>query len=273
MLSKVSHLRREAKRTFLFSRGWIKSAASVRSRRGRIKNIYHTCIQKTGSQWVKTIFADPKIRKLSGLKVHPQFRYEVDQFKKKFPLYTFVPGLYIPYYLYNEIKKPERSRTFYVMRDPREVIVSWYYSMKYTHRATGNVMKHRNALQEVSESEGLFYAIKHLHIKVAFMRTWWHNRSDPDVHVVRFENLTEEPLEEWRKIFDHCMIDIGDSTLKRVLSRYTKNKMRERDLKRRNGSRSHYRTDKKGWQILLEDQHLELFKRANGNILKELEYE
>lgn len=273
MTNKVGFLRKEAKRAFLFSRGWAKNATSAQSRQGEVKNIYHACIQKTGSQWVKAIFADAEIRRLSGLKVHPQFRYEVDQFKRRFPLYTFVPGLYVPYYLYNEIKKPERSKTFYVIRDPREVIVSWYYSMKHTHRAMGNVLKHRNTLQEMSESEGLLYAIKHLHLKVAFMQTWWHNRSDPDVRVVRFENLTKEPFEEWKKIFDHCMIDIDDSTLKRVLARYTKEKMRERDLKRRNGSRSHYRTDKKEWQSLFEKEHRQLFKKANGNILNELGYE
>jgi len=49
------------------------------------------------------------------------------------------------YDLYEEIQKPERYRTIYVQRDPRDVIVSWYWSMLETHVLMGKVGKYRKA--------------------------------------------------------------------------------------------------------------------------------
>jgi len=150
--------------------------------------------------------------------------------------------------------------------------VSWYYSAKYTHGPMGTVPEHRRKLRQIDE-EGITYCINHLQWKFSFIRTWWHNRGDPHVYIVRFEELTNKPVSEWRKTFNHCEIQIGQDTLERVLNRHTKEKMRKRDLSRRKGARSHYRKDKKGWQDLFEKHHVELFSRVNGDLVEEFGYE
>jgi hypothetical protein len=250
--------------------GW---GSKLLPKSNNIENIYHACIQKTGSQWVKQVFSDPDIAKKTGLRTHPQFRYEVGEFKRSFPRYTFVPGLYISHSLYKEIKKPESYRTVYVIRDPRDVVVSWYYSMKHTHTEMGNVKEHRKKINSLDENDGVEYCIRHLQLKFSFVREWWNNREDPRVYIARFEDMTEDPVAEWMDIFDHCGVSIGKDDLENVLSRYTKEKMRERDLERREGGRSHYRKDKKGWRDIFREYHADVFCSVNGNIVELLGYD
>lgn len=266
----MSYYKNIAIRAKLFMRGW-GHRLTFSSRRP--KNIYHACIQKTGSQWIKAVFSDPEIVKRTGLQVHPQFRYEVGEFRQKFPLHTFIAGLYIPYPMYNEIDKPKGYKTLYVVRDPRDIVVSWYYSMKYTHGEMGAVSNHRKILRGLSEKRGLEYCINHLQWKFSFIRTWWYNRNDPDIYLVRFEDLTNDPISEWGKIFNHCEIEIEKNTLEKVLSKYTKEKMRERDLKNRDGDISHYRKEKKGWRDLFNKNLIEIFQKNNGNLIELLGYE
>ena len=222
---------------------------------------------------MKAIFGDPEIVARTRLYIHPQFRYEAGEFIHRFPRHTFVPGLYVSYPLYSEISKPPSYKTFYVIRDPRDVVVSWYYSMKYTHRLVGSVSKHRKKLQQMNKSDGIIYCIKELQLKFAYMRSWWYNRKDPHVYITKFEDLTSDPVSEWGKIFDHCETGIDDDTLKVVLNRYTKEKMRKRDLESREDDRSHYRREKKDWRDLFEECHIELFSKANGDLVERLGYE
>lgn len=267
----MKKIKKEIKRQILNARG----AGKVKfGGDEKVKNVYHACIQKTGSQWIKSVFGDTDVVKNTGLRVHPQFRYEIGEFKKSFPKYTFVPGLYIPYELYREIKKPDKHKTIYVIRDPREVVVSWYYSMRYTHSLMGTVRYHRRKLKQLGESEGIEYCIKHLQWKFSFVRSWWQGCEDSRVLTVRFENLTRNPIQEWKKIFEHCGIKIDKSKLKAVLDRYTKEKMRKKDMKKRKEkSRSHYRKDKKSWDELFKSRHIEIFRKINGDIVDRLGYE
>lgn len=263
-------LKKRVGRAGLFVRGW---GRQLRTEAGKVQNVYHACVQKTGSQWIKAVFSDPDIRQNSGLRVHPQFRYEVGEFKSRFPRYTFVPGLYVSYPLYDEIQKPERYKTFYVIRDPRDIVVSWYHSMKYTHRPMGNVPEHRRRLRQLDEPQGIAYCIRELHLKFSFMRTWWAHRGEAHLLIVRFEDLIADPFSEYRKVFEHCDLDVDDRTLRSVLQRYTKEKMRRRDVARRGGERSHYRKEKKGWRNVFEPRHVELFASVNGDLCKQLGYE
>ena len=237
-----------------------------------MQNVYHACVQKTGSQWIKAVLSDPDIRAVTGLRPHPQFRYESGRFMQHFPKYTYVPGLYIPYGLYGEIKKPAHYKTFYVIRNPRDIVVSWYYSAKYTHGLMGTVPRHRKKLHQLDESDGFAYCIRELQLKFSFMRTWWNQRDDPHLLFVRFEDLTSHPHAEYTKIFEHCGIEVGDQLLQSVLQRYTKEEMRKRDMEKRKGGKSHYRKGKKGWRDLFEERHMELFSKMNGDLIEQLGY-
>ncbi len=237
-------------------------------------NVYHACIQKTGSQWISAVFRDPRTREASGLSPFPQFRYEWGEMRTRFPPHTYVPGLYISRGLYDEIEKPEPYRTIYVVRDPRDTVVSWYHSMRDSHRLMGKVHEHRRALVEMSVSEGISYCIRQFQLKLSFVRSWLEADDDAHVKFVRLEDLADNPFEGYRAIMDHCQIDIGDAKLEEVLKDYTKEKMRERDLEvRGEDAKSHYRRGGSDWREVFTEEHERLFRQVNGNLVELMGYE
>lgn len=236
-------------------------------------NIYFATTQKAGSTWVKNIFNDPRIKKYTMLDIYPQHRYEWDQFHKKFPRNTFVPGLYMSYDLYEEIIKPKNYKSIYITRDPRDIVVSWYHSMLKTHRLMGKVKKYRDELEQLSFDDGISYSIKALSFKFSAMRTWFISK-DPNVLILKFEYLTEKPLEGFKKIFEHCEIEIPDNELEIILDDYTKEKMRMNDIKKRTEKKdSHYRKKRSSYKDSFTETHLELFNEINGDLLKVLNYD
>ena len=236
-----------------------------------VKNIFHASVQKTGSQWIKAIFDDPILQKYTKLITYPQHRYEWTEFQTKFPTKTFVPGLYISYQSYEEIKKPSNYKTLYIYRDPRDLIVSWYYSMKYSHGLMGKVHKHRKYLKQVSEDEGISYCIKHFHLKLSFMKDWYLNCNDPNVIFMKFEDLTSDPVKHFKFFLESCNIDISENELETIINNYTKDEMRKK-VQEKNKEVSHYRKDGKSWNELFTKQHHTLFNEINGNIVELLGY-
>jgi hypothetical protein len=248
--------------------------------RGVPTNVYYATIQKTGSHWFKAIFEDDRVRARSGLWSYPGHRYEWGEFIPEFPPRHFVPALFMPYGLYEEIRRPPDHRTFYVTRDPRDVVVSWYFSMRDTHRLVGKVPQHRAVLRACSQDEGLHYAIETLAYTFAFMRSWAYAAPrDEHVLMVRFEDATARPFESFRAIFDHCRIPIPDDELRAVLADYTKDAMRRLDderpfwRQRSLSEGSHYRPSASSWRQAFTPEHHARFAAVNGDLLALLGYD
>lgn len=238
-----------------------------------VDNVYFATVQRSGSQWVKEIFSDRRVLARTGLASYPQHRYEWDQFHKSFPRYTFVPGLYMSYDLYEEIDKPASYRTLYVIRDPRSIVVSWYWAALETHTMMGKIGKYRADLSKLDFNDGLSYSIRALAGKFTDMRTWMYNTSDPHVLMVRFEELTRDPLRCFGEIFAHCQVPMPSATLESVLEDYTKAKMRERDLQRRpEAPDSHYRARTSDHREVFTPEHYELFHGVTGDLVSLLGY-
>jgi len=241
---------------------------------GEVLNVYHGGVQKTASQWIRRIFDSQNIKRQTKLETYPQHQYEYGEFEKKFPVNTFVPGLYISYLQYRNIYKPEHYGTFYVVRDPRDIVISWFRSMKNTHRLSNRQVKiHREALRSMKKEEGINYCIRRLSVKISFMRTWYYgSRDDKRVKLVRFENLVENPKQVFKDIFDHCNLSVDERILKKVLKRKNKKKMRKIDKKRRPRDVSNYEKRETNWKKEFTKNNLREFRMVNGNIIKLLGY-
>jgi len=237
-------------------------------------NIYHASIQRTGSRWIKSVFSDHRIQKYSGLWTFPQHRYEVTKFHSTFPKYTFVPGLYVNYEQYRNIKKPDIHRTFYIIRDPRDATLSWYKSMLKTHKLVNESVKiYRSKFSKMSREDGIKEAIKLFSVKISYMKDWKLNSvNDDSVKIFKFENLISKPKMGLKKIFDHCGIDIPAPVIEEVVDDYTKEDMRYRDKKRRNENNTDYTSESTKWRDSFTKNHLELFKYINGPVSKILGY-
>jgi hypothetical protein len=96
-------------------------------------------------------------------------------------------------------------RGFHVIRDPRDVIVSGYFSHRYSHRVNLDtspwLYKFREHLARLPDLEsGLLAEIEFSHAYMTPMHAW--NYENPHVLELRFEELTAEPTATFLRIFE-----------------------------------------------------------------------
>lgn len=244
-------------------------------RKGNLKNVYFATIQKSGSQWLKSIFSDPRILEYTKLVPYPQHNYDGDEFHKKFPLYTFVPGIYLSYPMFWKfVRKPNNYKVIYVIRDPRNIVVSWYHSVTKTHRALPGILKMREKMNGMSIEDGITYAIKHLGYKFAEMRSWVElGKNDDKILFLKFEDLISDSENNLVDLFKFLDIDVPSQILKNVIADYTKDKMRSKDLEKRKVEESHYRKTSSNFIDVFNESHYKLFNEINGNLIEILKYE
>ncbi len=101
-------------------------------------------------------------------------------------------------------------RGFHVVRDPRDILVSGYFSHKNSHPTDDfpELPAHREALKNASKDEGLHLEMEFVFTKQVFaeMFNWDYNREH--VLEVKQEELTPDPYRAFLKIFAHLdMLD------------------------------------------------------------------
>ena len=101
---------------------------------------------------------------------------------------------------------------FHVIRDPRDLCVSGYYSHLKTHFIEGwpQLAEFREKLKKLNKEDGLFLEFEYSDFWLQQISSW--NYDDPNILEVKMEDLTENPEEEWLKIFD--FLGLIDSTEK-----------------------------------------------------------
>lgn len=250
-------------------------------------NVYHCCVQKTASKWLEIIFSDPRTYKYSGL-VHYNYAktfygdFDIVQgkptsFTDMLPQNVIVSPIYIDFQNYLTIPKPERFKTFFIARDPRDVVVSWYFSVRYSHRPVGRISEHREVLNDMPVSEGLLYSIDYLDEYGLFgaLRSWADAPAkDPNVLLIRFEDMTAPSnLEVFRKVFSHCDIQMPDKVLSQLLDDHSFEKLSGRK-RGEEDQHTHYRKGVAGdWQNHFDDAITERFKAVTNNLVVQLAYE
>lgn len=256
-------------------------------------NIYHCCVQKTGSQWIKAILSDDLVLEKTGLTIHTYHKYlpgNTDPrilterfFHQPFPENCILTPLYMDYNSYMSIPKPACYRAFSIIRDPRDIIVSWYFSVKYSHPLMGKIPRHREILNRVPPDEGLIYCIEYLKEYGLFsaLKSWVSrpgtDPSDSFIKLFRFEDLVnmEQQLSLLTDLFSHCHFQLTGNDIKYLMEKYRLEEMKKKAQKNQPGNQgiSHYRKGIPGdWQNYFNEKVQSAFAQHLGDLLKELGY-
>jgi hypothetical protein len=240
--------------------------------RSEYVNIYHCAVRKTASQWLKALFSDPIVYRYSGLPTYDP-RFYNWKHPQVCPPNRIALSLFVSHKRFEKIPKPDRYRAFFVMRDPRDIVVSSYFSTRNSHAPMGDVLEVRKALREMSRKDGMLYLIDDLARKGRFdaVRSWAEAPPNEAVRLVRYEDLIgPQQTEEVDRLMRHCGIVIPPAELQTLLDRYSFSRMTERQ---RAGTVSHYRKGEAGdWRNHFDDDISEAFNRATGDLVGRLGY-
>ena len=125
----------------------------------------------------------------------------------------------INFFKSHELPDPSYRKVIYLIRDGRDVILSYYHMNK--------VLGLAYSLEEmIKEGKGLSPCKWHVHI-----RLWKKNPFKAEMLFVKYEDLLVNPLEELKRICNFANIERSNETLLKVASTNTFIKMREREDK------------------------------------------
>ena len=208
-----------------------------------------------------------------------------------------------------EILRP--ARAFHVIRDPRDIIVSAYFSHRNSHPTDGlpHIQAHREALRDTSVEQGLFLEMEFSKTELLQIGDW--DYSIESVLELRTEELTLYPYEGFLRICRHLDLlsevePVRAAEQMRVWTSRLVNRLSQRRLLRglnrkmratgeivlgavyaqrfeaQTGGRergienaaSHYRKGVAGdWVNYFTGQHAEAFNAHFGDLLLRLGYE
>lgn len=234
------------------------------------------------------------------------FNYQLNEFvrqnKVDFLCYTNANIEYV--------KELDDFRGFHVIRDPRDVIVSGYFSHRYSHPTSRwfELIEHRSKLEKLSKDEGLLLEMEFSRRFLEEMYTW--NYSLSNVYEIKLENIVNDPYNEIiqacyflgivnEPTFKERYLYLLAMSLNRALEKtgniidfkMPKNKIPEERLLRliyknqfsrkskgRNlgeeDKKSHYRKGVSGdWKNHFNQEHISVFKEKYNKVLLKLRYE
>ena len=155
---------------------------------------------KCASTWIHRILGD--FGRHAGLK--HSYLYDETNFDGDLARYVRENGTQLISYVNAETKHIgglPPLRAFHVVRDPRDLLVSAYFSHLHSHptKAWPELIPHRERLKSVSKTEGLILEVQFLDFAYNAMREWDYDR--PDTLELRQEELTRAPYDGFLEIF------------------------------------------------------------------------
>jgi Sulfotransferase domain len=243
-------------------------ACGSNSTRADWPTVLHVTHAKAGSQWIHKILhycASDRI-------VTPQ--YGMVQFLHV-PVRSgaIYPTLYLTRKEFDQVVLPSNSRRFVIIRDLRDTLVSWYFSMKVNHAADHPVtLEYRAALNARSLEDGLIWSAENAGFGVcADIQRSWHDSGE---RLIRYEELLKSDEEVLtRVLLDECGLPIERARLQAAVHACRFERLTGRAPGKEDIS-SHERKGIAGdWRNYFTDRVKDVFKDRFGLLLLATGYE
>jgi hypothetical protein len=193
----------------------------------------------------------------------------------KLPKDLIISPLYIRYHDFNKLYKPDSYRAFYIARDPRDLIISNYFSLKYSHDPYHPyILKMRKKLNSMSQDDGIAEIIISFTTGIKKTLDGWFKQNSKEIKFIKFEDMFgAKQLDVFSNLLNHCNINISIIDLKTLLSKYSF----ENISGRKQGSediKHHYRKGTPGdWRNYFTKEQKDIFKKLSGDLLIRSGYE
>ena len=167
-------------------------------------------------------------------------------------------------------KSPYRS--FVVIRDLRDTLISLYFSTKKSHELiVDRLSRIRHRLDSLNEEDGLIYLLDKVLVESAAIQASWINT--PDVLLLRYEDILGKEYTFFEQLTEYCQININSEQLHEIIhynvfETVTGRKRGEQDVN------AHLRKGIAGdWRNYFTERVKTEFKKQYGKLLIDTGYE
>jgi hypothetical protein len=170
------------------------------------------------------------------------------------------------------------ARGLHVVRDPRDILISLYFSHRDSHPARDplawEILRDRVVLQQVPMTEGLRYLFDHSTYfarVMASMAAWDYH--DGRFLELRFEEFVQQASPtRVQAALDFLGVSIGADAVARTLDRWDFGRL-QATPRAADGATRHYRAGGRGeWREAFDDDLAHEFDRRHGDLLERLGY-
>ncbi len=230
---------------------------------------------KAGTTWILHIIrgvCDLASLKLVSHHYEQFFDGDIEAFRKTNPFdfwcyinadYTFVRYL--------------DTRGFHVVRDPRDMVVSGYFSHLKSHpdEYWPRLRYYRRYLRTLSTEEGLLREMEFSSVFLSHMMSWDYHT--PRILQLKFEDLIKDPFGTFVAVFRFLEIipdRVSERDLSAILDSLTFEKLSGGRKAGAEDSGHHYRKGVPGdWKNHFNEKNVDYFKRLYNPLLIKLGYE
>lgn len=175
------------------------------------------------------------------------------------------------------------ERGFHVIRDPRDLAVSAYFSHRYSHTVENLpvLAQQRLELERLSKTEGFLLVLGSLAGLMSDLETW--NYKQPTILELRWEQLVRDPFSGFSRIIRFLGLNsagsggkvvLGEDDLLDVLKQFSFQALSRGRQPGEEDPASHYRKGVPGdWVNHFEPMHKLYFQRHYPQLLSRLGYE
>lgn len=230
--------------------------------------VFHITHWKAGSQWIHRIL----LGCVSDRIVPPQQEMEqvLDQAIQPGGVY---PTVYLAYDEFSRITVPPDSRRFVVIRDLRDTLVSFYYSLKHSHPVIAtSVSEERARLRSMSAEDGLLYVMDAWLPLCSDIQESWLAAGEP---LIRYEDLLEHDVAVLERVLlEKCGLPVPHERLRDVVLANRFDRITGGRLRGHEDRRSHERKGVAGdWRAHFTEPVKSAFKESFGALLIATGYE